>query len=122
MRVRLKLFFLDYIEHRQAYRTGVEKCWLSHPNYIALSHRAVRLLWDLYIQYNGHNNGDFTVAYSVMRKKGWNSNDQIRKGIRELIQTCWIVLTRQGGMNNGCNLYAVTFHSIDYCKGKLDVP
>jgi hypothetical protein len=97
---------------------AVQKCWLDHPNYSALSHRAVRMLWDLYIQYNGHNNGDFTAAHSIMKNKGWNSNDQISKAINELTEKGWIVRTRQGGRNIGCNLYAVTFQPIDECKGK----
>ena len=96
----------------------VEKAWLNHPNYSALSHRAVRMLWDLFVQYTGGNNGDFTAAYSILKNKGWNSNDQITKAIRELIDSGWVIKTRQGGLNTCCNLYAVTFHAIDECKGK----
>ena len=99
----------------------VRKDILNHPNYHSLSHRAARLLWDIYGQYNGHNNGDFCATYSVFKKKGWSSNDQLRKALEELKKKGWIVITRHGGLNMGCNLYAVTWESIDECNGKLDV-
>jgi len=92
---------------------------LEHPNYHKLTHRAVRLLWDLYGQYKGANNGDLCASYSVMRSLGWNSNDQIRKALKELLQTGWIVTTRQGYRPRVCSLYAVTFQPIDECGGKL---
>ena len=93
---------------------------LEHANYHKLTHRAVRLLWDLYGQYKGANNGDFCATYSVMRARGWNSNDQIRKALDELLETGWIVNTRQGHRTRICHLYAVTFQRIDECGGKLD--
>lgn len=98
------------------------KACMTHPNYARLSARAVKLLFDLYAQYKGGNNGDFTAAYRVMRERGWTSKDQLNKARRELLETGWIVQTRQGGRNQ-CSLYAVTFQPIDECKGKnLDVP
>jgi hypothetical protein len=99
----------------------VRKDILNHPNYHSLSHRAARLLWDIYEQYNGHNNGDFCATYSVFKQKGWNSNDQFRKALDELKKKGWIVITRYGGLNMGPNLYAVTWKPIDECNGKLDV-
>lgn len=94
---------------------------LNHPNYARLSPRAVKLLFDLYAQYRGKNNGDFTAAWSVMRRRGWHSKDQLNKAEKELISTGWIIKTRQGGRNQ-CNLYAVTFQAIDECASKaLDV-
>lgn len=93
---------------------------LEHPNYAILSPRAVKLLWDLYAQYRGQNNGDLCAAFSLMKKKGWTSKDQLWKAIEELKQRGWIVVTRQGGRNKP-NLYAVTFKAVDECKGKLDI-
>ncbi|MEE9354308.1 MAG: hypothetical protein V3U75_01830 [Methylococcaceae bacterium] len=93
---------------------------LEHSNYAALSARAVKLLIDLYAQYRGKNNGDLCATLSVMKKRGWNSNDQITKARNELLQSGWIVQTKQGGLNLGPSLFAVTFQSIDECGGKLD--
>ena len=39
----------------------VRKDVLNHPNYASLSHKAARLLWDIWGQYNGSNNGDFEI-------------------------------------------------------------
>lgn len=93
---------------------------LGHPNYAVLSPRAVKLLWDLYAQYRGQNNGDLCAAFSVMRKKGWTSKDQLWKATTELRERGWIVVTRQGGRHKA-NLYAVTFQAVDECNGKLDM-
>ena len=93
---------------------------LEHPNYAALHPRAVKLLWDLYAQYRGKNNGDLCAAFSVMKKKGWSSSDQLDKAKKELLARGWIIVTRQGGRNKP-NLYAVTFRPIDECNNKLDV-
>ena len=79
------------------------------------------MLIDLYGQYKGFNNGDFCASMKVMLKRGWNSNDQITKAIKELRNLGWIILTKQGGLRMGPNLYAVTFQPIDECNGKLDV-
>ena len=99
----------------------VRKDILRHPNYHSLSHRAVRLLWDLYAQYNGNNNGDFSATYSVFKEKGWNSNSQLVKAREELIAKGWIVISRYGGLNMNCHLYAVTWERIDECEGKLQI-
>ena len=94
---------------------------LEHPNYAKLSHRAARLLWDLFAQYKGNNNGDLCAAPSILKSRGWNSNDQIYKGLAELLGGGWIEKTRQGHLPNVCSLYAVTFQNIDECGGKLSI-
>ena len=99
----------------------VRKDVLNHPNYASLSHRAARLLWDIWGQYNGSNNGDFCASYSVMRKKGWTSKDQLYKARDELVKKGFIEITRYGGLNMGCHLYAVTWVKIDKCKHILAV-
>jgi len=93
---------------------------LECANYASLSPRAVKLFFDIYGQYKGNNNGDFTMAFSVMKNKGWRSKDQLNKARFELLQKGFIVQTRQG-WNNHCSLYGVTLHPIDECGGKLDV-
>lgn len=90
------------------------------PNWRLLGHVAVHLLLDLARQYNGRNNGDLCAALSVLSRFGWKSNDTVGTALRELLHYGFIVLTRQGGLH-APNLYALTWHPIDDCGGKLDV-
>jgi len=94
---------------------------LDHPKWAQLTPRAKACLIDLYAQFRGKNNGDLVMAWTVMRKRGWKSRSQLLKARNELEDAGWILLTRQGGRNR-CSLYAVTFHPIDECKGKLELP
>jgi len=94
---------------------------LDHENYIRLSSKAVKLLIDIAMQFNGRNNGDLTAALSVLKKRGWKSSETLRLALDELLHYGWIVVTRKGGLNRTTTLYALTFHPIDECKGKLDV-
>lgn len=93
---------------------------LRHPNFASLSPRATKLLMDLCSVYNGQNNGDMATAWTIMRHRGWRSRDQLFKAQKELLEKAFIVKTRQGGRNR-CNLFAITFWSIDECNGKLDI-
>ena len=95
---------------------------LRHQNFIRLTPRAIKLFLDLLVQYNGNNNGDLTAAFTIMKKRGWRSSETLRLAIDELLHYGWITKTRLGGLNRIPNLYAVTFHSIHECAGKLDVP
>jgi hypothetical protein len=94
---------------------------LNHENYIRMSHKAKALFVDVATQYNGSNNGDLCIAFSVMKKQGWKSKQTLFLAMDELKHYGWIVQTRIGGMNNTPHLYAITFHPIDECKGKLDI-
>ena len=85
-----------------------------------LSHKAAHLLDNLAAQYNGTNNGDLSAAPKIMQLFGWKSRGSINDALIELLALGFIELTRQGGRNK-CNLYALTWRSIDECKGKLDV-
>ena len=93
---------------------------LDHEVFKTLSKRATKLVIDIASQYRGHNNGDLCAPLSLMRKRGWNSSDQLEKAKNELIEKDVILVARQGGRNKA-NLYALTWFPIDECKGKLDV-
>lgn len=93
---------------------------LESQEYARLNGNAVKALVDLFSQYNGKNNGDFTAAWSVMQKRGWKSKATLYAALKVLIDLSWIVKTRQGGKHI-CTLYAVTWQSIDPCDGKLDI-
>lgn len=88
-------------------------------SYSRLSAYGVKLLVDLSNQYNGKNNGDLCASYSVMKSKGWRSPTTLHEAIKELLEIGFIDLTRQGGRNK-CSLYALGFHAIDECNGKLE--
>ena len=94
---------------------------LDHPNFAALSPRAKALLFPLTAQYNGHNNGDLCASFSVMRTHGWTSNDQLRKALRELLDSGFLIQTRQGRRPNVPTLYALGWRAIDDCGGKLEL-
>ena len=91
----------------------------SH-GYANLSPYAVKLLNDFLSQYYGSNNGDFQAAFSLMKKRGWKSKGTLSRAIKELLESGFVEVSRQGGRNK-CSLYAVTFYAIDECKGKLDI-
>lgn len=92
-----------------------------HPDYHNLSGNAVKLLMDFACQYNGHNNGDLTNAFSVLRSRGWRSKQTVLRATRELLEARMIIQTREGRFINPggvCALYAVQWHRIDECPGR----
>jgi len=94
---------------------------LNHENYICMTYKAKALFVNLLLQYNGSNNGDLCIAFSLMKKQGWNSKQTLFLAMDELQHYGWVVRTRTGGMNNTPHLYAMTFLAVDECKGKLDI-
>ena len=98
----------------------LHRMMLETQDFISLKGNSIKLLIDLGYQYNGYNNGDLCASLSVMRKRGWNSNQQLAKALKELLERNLIVQTKQGGLNLGPNLYAITWQPIDECGGKLD--
>jgi hypothetical protein len=98
---------------------AMPKTILESEEYAGLSAHEVKLLIDLYAQYNGRNNGDFNCTWSLMEKRGWHSEDTLHRALKGLIEHGWIIRTRQGGKNR-CSLYAVTWLRIDECGGKHD--
>ena len=91
---------------------------LLSEEYADLSAFAVKLIVDLSAQYNGRNNGDLTIAWKLMRDRGWSSKDTLYRAKRELLNTKFVVVTRQGGRRIP-TLLALTFKAIDACGGKL---
>lgn len=93
---------------------------LRSHNAATLSAHAVKLLWDLLAQYNRKNNGDLSMAWTLMKRRGWKSPDTLSKARLELLDRSWVTVTRQGGRRTP-TLYGLTFYAIDHCNGKLDV-
>ena len=97
---------------------------LEHPDFYEANPRCHKMLLYLLRQFNGKNNGDFTAAYSVLRKFGFKSKDTIASTLEELIERGLIVRTRDAKFQNPnatCALYAVTWFQMHECDGKLDV-
>lgn len=94
---------------------------LRHENFLSLSHKSVRLLIDISMQFTGKNNGDLCASMSVMKKRGWGkSKSSLQNALEELVHYGLIELTRQGGLNRA-SLYAITWREIHDCGGKLEV-
>ena len=93
---------------------------LHHPNFQGLRAKSVKLLIDLAAQYKGWNNGDLCAPLSIMREKGWSSNEQLFRARNDLVERGFLRVSRQGGRNQ-CTLYALTWQPIDDCGGKLDI-
>lgn len=99
----------------------LHKPLLESEDFINLKGNSLKMLIDLGAQYNGHNNGDLCAAKSILKKRGWNSNQQIKKALDDLKERNLILQTKQGGRNIGPNLYAITWQPINECGGKLEV-
>lgn len=84
------------------------------------SHPACVLLIELLRQHNGSNNGRLHLSTGWLRKRGWLSVDVIQRAKCELIERMLIVKTRQGGLNAGADLYAITWLPITNFLG-LDI-
>ena len=100
---------------------GIPHVVLESKSYISLPARANKLLLDVVYQYNGYNNGDLTVAWGFMEKRGWSSKDTLSNAVQDLVEADLIMKTRTGRfMNPGarCDLYAITWRAIDDCPGK----
>lgn len=98
---------------------------LASDDFKKLSGSATKVLLLLYSQFNGRNNGDFSVPISAANDWGISSKTTLANALRELVSANLIICTREGRfLNPGaqCALYAVTWLKIDDCKGKLDVP
>lgn len=85
-----------------------------------LTPKAIKLLVNMLRYFNGRNNGDIACTFKMMQKRGWKSDQHMRKARDELLEKGFIVLTRVGDRRKP-NLYAFTWWGIEECGGKLDV-
>jgi hypothetical protein len=91
-------------------------------DYRKLGGNATKLLNALSYQFTGKNNGDLTVAFSVMSKEhGFVSKGTLVRATKELVNARLIIETKKGGLYQGPSLYALTWIPIHPCSGKLDV-
>jgi hypothetical protein len=86
---------------------------LETKKFDGLSTKANKLLLQIARQYRGSNNGDLNATFTDFKAKGWNSKDTFNRALKELIEQGFIFKTRQGGYQNKCSLYALTWFPLD---------
>ena len=86
---------------------------LNSPLFIALSPHSVKLLIDVAAQFRGDNNGDLSLAWKLMKPRGWRSEATLHKAKRELLAGGFLYETRKGQRPNLCSLFALTWHQLD---------
>lgn len=93
---------------------------LDSEAFMGLTDHGKALLFALMRQINGSNNGRLQLTNKWLSAHGWRSNAINKKAITELIERGLIVTTRLGGLNAGCNWYALTWLPISNFFG-LDI-
>lgn len=88
---------------------------LNSPLFLALPPHAVKLLLDVAVQYRGDNNGDLSLAWKLMKPRGWRSEATLHKVKRQLIDAGFLYETRKGRRPNTCSLFALTWPALDEC-------
>ncbi len=93
--------------------TGIVRSVFECPAFAALSPHACKLLLELAGQYRGDNNGNLTVAWKVVSKRGWRSKTTLWRCKAELIKAGFVYVTRKGHMPSTCDLLALTWFPLD---------
>jgi hypothetical protein len=88
---------------------------LNSSLFLTLSPHAVKLLLDVAAQYRGDNNGDLSLAWKLMKPRGWRSEATLHKVKRQLIDAGFLYETRKGRRPNTCSLFALTWATLDDC-------
>ena len=99
---------------------GVVRSVFESPAFTALSPHACKLLLELAGQYRGDNNGNLTVAWSMVSKRGWKSRTTLWRCKSELIEAGFVYVTRKGRMPSTCELLALTWFPLDV-SNKFDL-
>ena len=94
--------------------------WFGIPRYVVNSESwaklkapEVKLLVDVYLQYNGYNNGNLSACHTLMKKRGW-AKSSLYRSFKKLIYSGFLVVTRQGMKVRGMpTLVAITWYGID---------
>jgi hypothetical protein len=85
--------------------------------YARLSHPARGLLMEFARQFVRDNNGRLLASGAYLATRGWKSADVIFRAKRELLDAGFIFETVKGQRPNKASWYAVTWRSLDKCKG-----
>ena len=93
---------------------------VNSPEFTALSGNAVKVSIKLMAQFRDFNYGDLSAPQNKAKELFGLSKRTLKTSLDELIESGFIVTTRQGH-NNQCSLYAVTCWAIDQCGGKINI-
>ncbi len=93
---------------------------LDSTAFMGATDRAKSLLFALIRQHNGSNNGRLQLTDKWLSEHGWPSKELNAKTRIELIERDLIIQTRRGGLNSGCNWFALTWLPISNFVG-LDI-
>lgn len=77
------------------------------PAYINLTDAAVRLLLELVHHHDGFNNGLLHTTYTALQLRGLGSHNKVERAFGELMNSGFIIKTRNGGLNAGPDCYAL---------------
>ena len=90
---------------------------IDTPQFAAMSGSALKMLVDLARQFNGRNNGMFSMSNPDFNIRGrWRSNSKRERAIHELLEGGWIIKTKLGGRGIGCDRYAITWWPVDEAR------
>lgn len=78
-----------------------------------LSPHASKLLFELIRQYKGDNNGDLTLAWGIVSKRGWRSRTTLWRCKQELVEAGFVYVTRKGHFPSTAELLALTWFPLD---------
>lgn len=94
---------------------------LESAEFSALSGSAIKLLLDVGARYKGSNNGDLSIVWKDLRRRGWSSQGTVHRAKTELLASGFLICTRHGGKNR-CSLYGITWKPIDACtRAQIEV-
>lgn len=102
-------------KHKQPFEnfTGagnrIPHAMLDSLAFTGASDRAKAFLFALIRQHNGVNNGRLQLTGDWLSKHGFPSAGMNIKSRNELIERGLIIQTRMGGLNSGCNWFALTW-------------
>lgn len=92
--------------------SGIPHAVLDSQAFIGATDKAKSLLFALIRQVNGKNNGHLHLTDKWLRAQGWTSTSQNKKARDELLARGLIVQTYRGGLNSGCDKFAVSWLDI----------
>lgn len=95
---------------------GIVRSVFDAPAFSALSAHACKLLLLLVGQYRGDNNGNLTVAWSIVKARGWRSRSTLYRCKAELIKAGFVYVTRKGHMPSTAELLALTWFPLDVSR------
>jgi len=101
---------------------ALPRCYFATAEYRALSLGARALLIEFVLKFTGRNNGNLEMTAEQAKQLGVGSAQTFQKYKVELVNAGWIVVTRQGGLGNRCNLYALTYRGIDNTGKQYEHP